>query len=74
MRPSFIPEIKLGANSSSYAMAEQTWLKNGSCPEGTIPTLRITKDYLLRAGSSVSYGLNGGEPVNCRVEVSEICD
>jgi len=72
MRPSFIPDMKVGGNSSFYQLAEQAWIKNGSCPEGTIPILRVTKDDLLRSGSSVSYGLNGDEPRNCRVEVSEI--
>ncbi|XP_020271513.1 uncharacterized protein LOC109846677 [Asparagus officinalis] len=69
LRPSFIPDMKRG-NSSSYAIAEQSWLKSGSCPKGTIPILRATKDGLLRANSSGSCSIHDVEPTNCRVEVA----
>jgi len=34
----------------------QTWQKSGSCPKGTIPIRRISREDLLRADSLDSFG------------------
>lgn len=34
----------------------QAWQRSGSCPDGTIPILRIQKHHLLNAASMEDYG------------------
>ncbi|XP_058068201.1 uncharacterized protein LOC131217304 [Magnolia sinica] len=45
MRPSDYPEGKVG--KASPRSVQQTWQKSGSCPEGTVPIRRTTKNDLM---------------------------
>ncbi|OAY83967.1 hypothetical protein ACMD2_04592 [Ananas comosus] len=58
LRPSEEPFTKAAnADSNSSAnLAWQVWRKSGSCPEGTIPILRIEKRHLLNTKSLETYG------------------
>ena len=43
-------------NESSLQVLSQTWHKSGSCPKGTIPIRRISRQELLRATSLEHFG------------------
>ena len=46
-------------NESSLSVLSQTWHKSGSCPKGTIPIRRISRQELLRATSLEHFGREG---------------
>ncbi|KAM4123986.1 hypothetical protein ACB094_01G198400 [Castanea mollissima] len=46
-------------NESSLQVLSQTWHKSGSCPKGTIPIRRISRQELLRATSLEHFGREG---------------
>ncbi|KAM4121521.1 hypothetical protein ACJW30_01G011000 [Castanea mollissima] len=62
MRPSisFPSDTTITAkNESSQRVLSQIWHKSGSCPKGTIPIRRITRQELLRAASIEHFGREG---------------
>ncbi|KAK1313014.1 hypothetical protein QJS10_CPA06g00946 [Acorus calamus] len=52
MEPSFAPKWE----DTLKPTFEWTWQKSGSCPEGTVPIRRISRDDILRANSIESFG------------------
>ncbi|KAK4253608.1 hypothetical protein QN277_010260 [Acacia crassicarpa] len=55
MRPTFLP--KGIPKVSETNTITQLWHKSGSCPEGTIPIRRITKDDVMRASSFQRFAM-----------------
>ncbi|KAK1290373.1 hypothetical protein QJS10_CPB18g00857 [Acorus calamus] len=51
---------------------EWTWQKSGSCPEGTVPIRRISRDDILRANSIESFGKKDVLGANGSVETAGI--
>ncbi|XP_054811349.1 uncharacterized protein LOC129312696 [Prosopis cineraria] len=55
MRPTFLPKgIKSYPESKTI---DQMWHQSGSCPEGTIPIRRTTKDDIMRESSFQRFGM-----------------
>ncbi|XP_057440236.1 uncharacterized protein LOC130732142 [Lotus japonicus] len=54
--PDFLIESKNSSNLQTKSIVFQTWQKNGSCPEGTIPIRRIRTEDLSRAASLNLFG------------------
>lgn len=59
MRPSEETLAKVAEISSietPHAMPVQLWRQNESCPEGTVPILRVQRPQLLNISSLENYG------------------
>ncbi|KAJ4978978.1 hypothetical protein NE237_009758 [Protea cynaroides] len=56
MRPS--ADLKGTKNETSAFEFQNIGLKNGGCPLGTVPILRIQLEDILRAGSLIKFGKN----------------
>ncbi|KAK4253606.1 hypothetical protein QN277_010258 [Acacia crassicarpa] len=55
MRPTFVPKGRNRRLAESKPIA-QMWNYSGSCPKGTVPIRRITKEDILRASSFQQFG------------------
>lgn len=67
MRPSYIPvpdSIKSQNHSSSRSIPLQVWQRSGSCPKGTIPIRRVSKQDLLRFYDIERFGRKNPQFVN----------
>ncbi|KAK1313015.1 hypothetical protein QJS10_CPA06g00947 [Acorus calamus] len=67
MEPSFAPKWE----DTLKPTFEWTWQKSGSCPEGTVPIRRISRDDILRANSIESFGKKDVSGANGSVEPGE---
>ena len=59
MKPSEETQAKVAEMSSTESpstMHIQLWTQNESCPEGTVPILRVQKHHLINAASLENYG------------------
>ncbi|KAK1267597.1 hypothetical protein QJS04_geneDACA002507 [Acorus gramineus] len=68
MEPSFAPKWE----DTLKPTFEWTWQKSGSCPEGTVPIRRISRDDILRANSIESFGKKDVLGANGSVETAGI--
>jgi len=67
MRPSYIPvpdSIKSQNHSSSRSIPLQVWQRSESCPNGTIPIRRVSKQDLLKFYDLERFGRKNPQFVN----------
>lgn len=55
-------ELEDRKTESSRTVTSQLWQKSGSCPEGTIPVLRMQKKGLFKSNSTGEYGRKKQQP------------
>lgn len=55
MSPTFLPKGKLSITETKPVA--QMWHQSGSCPEGTVPIRRTTKEDIMRASSFQRFAM-----------------